>query len=222
MEETVETTPATSSAREEDYTEESAREAAEALAADEIEAALAVGGGTAALALTPVTPKRTAKEIDGEKRVAQRVRQILAAEREAVDSFERKRKRAEDKGRGEVGIRQLARKSAGAAPVTQTEKVQIFEACYREVRWTAREIELMYDRSCQIKDGADAEKIARKELGVEDPKKKKKEGRPTTPASAVASGNGSAPTSPSNPVRGTGSDAPTSPSNPVRGTGSDE
>ena len=176
MEETVETTPATSSAREEDYTEESAREAAEALAADEIEAALAVGGGTAAQALTPVTPKRTAKEIEGEKKVAKRVRQILAAEREAVDSFERKRKRAEDKGRGEVGIRQHARKSAGAAPVTQIEKVQIFEACYREVRWTAREIELMYDRSCQIKDGADAEKIARKELGIADPKKKRRRG----------------------------------------------
>ena len=155
-EETVETTPATPSAREEDYTEESAREAAEALAADEIEAALAVGGGTAALALTPVTPIRTAKEIEGEKRVALRIRQILAAEREAVDGFERKRKRAEAKGRREVGIRQLARKSAGAAPVTQLEKVQIFDACYREVPWTARELELMYDRSCEIKDGADA------------------------------------------------------------------
>ena len=51
--------------------------------------------------------------------------------------FERKRKRAEAKGRREVGIRQLARKSAGAGPVTQLEKVQIFDACYREVPWTA-------------------------------------------------------------------------------------
>ena len=120
--EIVETTPATPGAREEDDTEESAREAAAALAADEVEAALAVGGGTAAQALTPVTPMRTAKEIDGEKRV--RIRQILAAEREAVDGFERKPKRAEAKGRREVGIRQLARKSAGAGPVTQLEKVQ--------------------------------------------------------------------------------------------------
>ena len=130
--ETVEKTPATLGAREEDDTEESAREAAEALAADQVEAALAVGGGTAALALTPVTPIRTAKEIEGEKRVALRIRQIL-------------RKRAEAKGRREVGIRQLARTSAGAGPVTQVEKVHIYDACYQEVPWTAR-------------DGADAEK----------------------------------------------------------------
>ena len=65
--ETVETTPATPGAREEDDTEESAREAAEALAADEVEAALAVGGAT---------PIRTAKEIEGEKRVAIRIRQF--------------------------------------------------------------------------------------------------------------------------------------------------
>ena len=211
-EETVETTLDTPGAREEDDTEESAREAAEALAVDEVEAALAAGGGTAAQALTPVTPKRTAKEKDGEKRVALRIRQILAAEREAVDGFERKRKRAEAKGRREVGIKQLARKSAGAGPVTQVEKVQIYDACYREVPWT----ELMYDRSCEIKDGADAEKIARKELGVEDPKKKRKEWdvirRSTplrgisTPASPGASGNGSASSTPSNPGGGTGSD----------------
>ena len=78
----------------------------------------------------------------------------------------------------------------------------------------------MYDRSCEIKDGADAEKIARKELGVEDPKKKKegdviRRSTPlrgiSTPASPAASGNGS---SPSNPVGGTGSDN--------GGTGSDE
>ena len=54
-EETVETTPATPGRREEDYTEESARKAAEALAADEVEAALAVGSDTAALELTLVT-----------------------------------------------------------------------------------------------------------------------------------------------------------------------
>ena len=221
MDREAETTPATQGGREEDNTEESAREAAEALAADEVEAAIAAGGDTAAQVLTPGKPKRTAKEIEGEKRVAQRVRQILAAEREAVDGYERKRKRAEEKGRREVAIRQHARKSAGAAPLTQSEKIQIFDASYREVVWTAREYERMYDRSSEIKHGADAEKIARQELGIADPKKKKKEGRPT-PLRACASGN--APTSPSNKVptgngnnvqTGNGS-APTSPSNNVQ------
>ena len=84
--ETIETTPATPGAREEDDTEESAREAAEALAVDEVEAALAVGGGTAALALTPVTPIRTAKEIEGEKRVfSQQSARPSMASRESVN-----------------------------------------------------------------------------------------------------------------------------------------
>ena len=114
-----------------------------------------------------------------------------------------------------MAIRQHGRKSAGAAPLTQSEKIQIFDPSYREVVWTAREYELMYDRSSEIKHGADAEKIARQELGIADPKKKKKEGRPT-PLRACASGNGSAPTSPSNNVQTGNGSAPTSPSNNVQ------
>ena len=60
--------------------------------------------------------------------------------------------------------------------------------------------------------GADAEKIVRKELGVEDPKKKRKEWDSknlrgiSTPASPGASGNGSVFSSPSKTGGGTGSD----------------
>ena len=60
--------------------------------------------------------------------------------------------------------------------------------------------------------GMPPEKIARKELGVEDPKKKRKEWDSnklrgiSNPASPGASGNGSAFSSPSKTGGGTGSD----------------
>ena len=79
------------------------------------------------------TPRKTAEEIEGERKVAQRLREIIPAESEAVDGLERKRKNAEGKAKGEIAVRQLARLSAGGGGVSLKEREKIFDAFYSQV-----------------------------------------------------------------------------------------
>ena len=79
------------------------------------------------------TPRRTAEEIEIVRKVAQRVREIIPAEREAVEGLERKRKNAEGKAKGEIAVRQLARLSAGGGGVSLKEWEKIFDAFYSQV-----------------------------------------------------------------------------------------
>ena len=121
------------------------------------------------------TPRRTAEDIEQQTKLALRVREILAAELEAVRGLTHKRRHAEGLAFHEIAMRQLARSSSAGGNVAQKKREKGLETFYRDAPWTYREIQLICNPGLEIKDGARAATIARRELGMPGPCSKRRD-----------------------------------------------